>query len=43
METTKKMGGKIIMERTRIEAGDKGYFSLIADSEGNRIGLHSDD
>ncbi len=31
-------GGKIIRKKTKIIAG---YFAMIQDSEGNRIGLHS--
>jgi len=33
-------GGKIIQEKTLI-AEDYGYYALILDTEGNRIGLHS--
>ena len=33
-------GGRIIRQKSRIEAENKGYFALILDSEGNRIGLH---
>lgn len=34
-------GGRIITPKTKIEAEGRGYFSLFADSEGNRIGLYS--
>lgn len=33
-------GGKIIQEKTHIAEG-YGYYALIIDTEGNRIGLHS--
>ncbi|MCD8263237.1 MAG: VOC family protein [Tannerellaceae bacterium] len=35
-------GGKIITPKTKIEAGETGYFSLFIDIEGNRVGLYSD-
>ena len=34
--------GKIIIPKTKIEADNRGYFSVFIDSEGNRIGLYSD-
>ncbi len=35
-------GGKVIMQKTKIEAEGRGYFSLFTDSEGNRVGLYMD-
>ena len=35
-------GGSILTGKTKIEAEGRGYFALIKDSEGNRIGLYSD-
>ncbi|SHE34327.1 VOC family protein [Dysgonomonas macrotermitis] len=35
-------GGKIVKEKTKIEADNLGYFSMFTDSEGNIIGLYSD-
>lgn len=35
-------GGKILREKTKIEAESLGYFSIFRDSEGNQIGLYSD-
>ncbi|MCD7901417.1 MAG: VOC family protein [Bacteroides sp.] len=35
-------GGKIVHEKMKIEAEGMGYFSIFIDSEGNRIGLYSD-
>lgn len=37
-----KFGGKIIKSKTKIEAEGKGYFAMISDSEGNTVGLYSD-
>lgn len=36
-------GGKLLIPKTKIEAEGRGYFCIFADSEGNRIGLYSDD
>jgi predicted enzyme related to lactoylglutathione lyase len=33
-------GGKVLMEKTRISP-EIGYIGMFADSEGNRVGLHS--
>lgn len=35
-------GGKIVQPKTKIEAENRGYFSLFIDSEGNRMGLYGD-
>lgn len=35
-------GGKIVRKKTKIEADGRGYFSIFTDSEGNNIGLYSD-
>lgn len=35
-------GGKILIPKTKIEADNRGYFAVILDSEGNRLGLYSD-
>ena len=42
MVAIEKNGGKIIHQKTKIEAEDRGYFALFIDSEGNRLGLYSD-
>ncbi len=34
-------GGKVIWEKTKIEAEGQGYCGLMQDTEGNTIGLHS--
>lgn len=34
-------GGKVIWEKTKIDAEGQGYCGLMMDSEGNTIGLHS--
>jgi len=36
-----QLGSKVIVAKTPIHDGDCGYFALISDSEGNRIGLYS--
>ena len=35
-------GGKVLIPKTKIEADDRGYFAVILDCEGNRLGLSSD-
>ncbi|QIM63347.1 glyoxalase [Pasteurellaceae bacterium Orientalotternb1] len=34
-----KFGGKLLQEKTSI--GEEGFYAVIEDTEGNRIGLHS--
>ena len=44
-ETLEKVwnaGGKVTKPKTKIEAEGRGYFALFIDSEGNRLGLYSD-
>lgn len=36
-----KAGGTILTRKTKIEAEGRGYFALLHDTEGNRIGLYS--
>ena len=38
----KACGGKVVIPKTKIEAENRGYFCIFADSEGNHIGLHCD-
>lgn len=33
-------GGKVVHPKTCIDAEGKGFFAVILDSEGNRVGLH---
>ena len=35
-------GGKVIQGRTKIEAEGRGYFALVLDTEGNKVGLYED-
>lgn len=35
-----KSGGKIVKQKTKIEAEGLGYFALFEDCEGNRLGLY---
>lgn len=37
-----KNGGSLIIPKTKIEAEGRGYFCVIADPEGNRIGLYGE-
>ncbi|MBB4034688.1 hypothetical protein GGR21_000575 [Dysgonomonas hofstadii] len=37
-----KNGGKLVIPKTKIEAENRGYFCVFSDSEGNHIGLYSD-
>jgi len=36
----KKENGKVILEKTKIEAEGRGYFAVCTDSENNKIGLY---
>jgi predicted enzyme related to lactoylglutathione lyase len=38
----KDMGGKVVRGKTKIESEGRGYFALIVDTEGNKIGLYGD-
>jgi predicted enzyme related to lactoylglutathione lyase len=42
MIRVEKNGGKVIQPKTKIQAENRGYFSLFIDSEGNKIGLYGD-
>lgn len=42
LETVQQNKGKIITPRTKIEAEGRGYFAVVIDSEGNKIGLYED-
>ena len=35
-------GGEIVQSKTKIEAEGRGYFALIIDTEGNKVGLYED-
>lgn len=37
-----KNGGRTVIPKTKIEAENRGYFSVFMDCEGNRLGLYSD-
>jgi predicted enzyme related to lactoylglutathione lyase len=37
-----KNRGKIVQPKTKIEAEGRGYFALIIDTEGNKVGLYED-
>ncbi|MGM0550779.1 MAG: VOC family protein [Bacteroidota bacterium] len=40
LDTVTHWGGKMAHPKTKVEAEERGYFALIIDSEGNRIGLY---
>lgn len=42
LEKVVKMGGEVIIPRTKIEAEDKGWFAVFSDTEGNRIGIYAE-
>lgn len=42
LERIVENGGSVIVNKTKIEAENKGYFAVFIDSEGNRLGLYSD-
>lgn len=40
LSRSNELGGRVLIQKTKIEAEGKGYFANIIDSEGNRIGLY---
>lgn len=42
LNIVKENGGEIVQSKTKIEAEGRGYFALIIDSEGNKVGLYED-
>jgi predicted enzyme related to lactoylglutathione lyase len=40
LERVEPAGGKVLMPKTKI-SDEHGYYALIMDTEGNRVGLHS--
>jgi len=42
LSIVEKEGGKIIIQKTKIEAENRGFFCVFSDSEGNHVGLYSD-
>lgn len=42
LSLVEKNGGKVIIPKTKIEAENRGYFSVFTDSEGNKMGFYSD-
>ncbi|AEG00515.1 VOC family protein [Methylomonas methanica] len=41
LERALQHGGSVVVPKTPIHDGECGYFALILDSEGNRVGLYS--
>lgn len=42
LKTVNEIGGEIIQPKTKIEAEGRGYFALVIDTEGNKVGLYED-
>ncbi len=42
LNTVTENGGEIVQAKTKIEAEGRGYFALIIDTEGNKVGLYED-
>ncbi len=40
LKTVTEIGGEIIQDKTKVEAENRGYFALISDTEGNKVGLY---
>ena len=40
LDTVTENGGEVVLGRTKIEADNRGFFSLIIDTEGNKVGLY---
>jgi predicted enzyme related to lactoylglutathione lyase len=42
LKVVTKNGGEILQAKTKIEVEGRGYFALIIDTEGNKVGLYED-
>ncbi len=42
LKKAEKFGGKTITPKTKIQEEGRGYFAIFSDSEGNKLGLYSD-
>ena len=42
LATVTANGGSVQIPRTKIEAGDRGWFATFFDCEGNKVGLYED-
>lgn len=42
LDIVAKNGGEIVQSKTKIEAEGRGYFALVIDTEGNKVGLYED-
>ncbi len=42
LERVEANKGKVVQPRTKIKAEGRGYFAIIMDSEGNKLGLYGD-
>jgi len=42
LEQVERLGGQVIVPKCAVGEDGKGFYALFRDTEGNRIGLHSD-
>lgn len=42
LKTALSKQGKVIIPKTKIQADGRGFFAVLADSEGNQVGLYAD-
>jgi uncharacterized protein len=40
LEMIEKLGGRVLVPKTKIEADDRDFFAVFLDTEGNRLGLY---
>ncbi len=41
LDRVERAGGRVLIPKTAIDTEGAGYFAMIADTEGNTVGLHS--
>ena len=41
LDRVEAAGGKVVRAKTKVQMEDGGFYAIIADSEGNKVGLHS--
>jgi predicted enzyme related to lactoylglutathione lyase len=42
LDKVHKNGGEVVTPKTKIDADGRGYFAIVIDCEGNKIGLYED-
>lgn len=43
LNEVERLGGQVVRPKTKIEAEGRGYFALFKDTEGNRLGVYSEE